>query len=233
MRLTKKKGIVSSKMVGIMLLLIVLMVFTPLVSKAGKGGNSLILSGTCKLEDYDGDGISNGVEQSGVGIDKPCPCDDKNDAEGWGYKLRSSTFNYSTYKDDGPYALFDKNKEEIFLSNLWISDYDFKELRWKLYALRIGSGATKYDTPMFFSDDLTKRLISKADLSHPPSYFFCPRSCKGKSKNDFTCCDLETFKKEWFQQGTNEGGLKGACKTDGKECNLLMMNKCEEDSKKK
>ncbi len=234
-----KKGMSMTSMVGgLVILVLLLMVSQPLIAKSFRSGNNVIVDQACKLQDYDGDGTVNALELAGIDMARPCPCDNNKDAFGYGYKLRVSTFNQSQFSmininSKGPYELFKESSQDYFIHRRWLSEGDLDELRVKLRSLRLGNSSFKANIPISFSDELAQYIKKDVDLAHPPSQFFCPRACAGKKSTDYSCCDIETFQKEWFAKGTDENNhLIGECKTPLKICNVKMVEQCKKDSKK-
>ena len=195
-------------------------VFIPMTVKGGELGNDQLDRIACNTMDMDGDGDSNFQEESGTMTNRPCPCDDKNSDLGWGYKTKESTFTVKGIT--GPYELFDQKYEDELLERSWISAYDLEEMEMHLTMLkqRQESGSTfPVTVSMILSEDLQKYLRPNIDerLKSTPSTFFCPLSCAGQ-ENDYSCCDLATFQKEWFEPGSDDFGLVGRCKTDPNVC---------------
>jgi len=222
----------SAKIASFLITLVLLLVFAStvgysMISKSDKSITNSFNKHACDLKDYDGDGYSNFAEQTkSLAKDyHPCPCDDDAVASSWGYVPRNSTFNRTD--KSGPYLIFNEKYKPDLVKRNWISQEDFEEMETQLEELRQLKPGKKLETSMVFSDTLEQYKRKGVDDKMISAKFFCPKSCANvKDDNDYTCCDLKTFQKEWFKVGYDDFGLVGKCKTDPTVCNDRIVKWC-------
>lgn len=221
--LQSKTGALNMMFKLLLLLIFVTVVVAIIYNYTGTINNFLDeLNPTCAKFDYDNDSISNSDE---LNSDIPCPCDDNYDQTTWGYKLQKNL--WTLQDNEGPYKLFDKNKEDELKKLQYLPAQDFTELVSYYGIASSGQETTKKPN---FSPIIKGYMKSDPEnlVGELTPEFFCPISCKGLKENDFDCCSFTKFKNEWFiTQGADDEALVIVCQTNRDVCGLNVKNDCE------